>query len=81
MLDAAEEALDAVAFLVEGLVVGVLALAVTLGRNDRVAALVDDLLEELVGVVGLVGEDVFGGPGRRSTRKRQPCRSAGQAPG
>ena len=61
LLDAAEEALDAVSLLIEGLVVGVLSLAVALGRDDGIAALVDDLLEQLVSVVGLVGENIFGG--------------------
>ena len=59
VLDALEEVLDAVSLLVEVLVVGVLSLAVTPGRYDRIAALVDDLLVEPVGVVGLVGQDVL----------------------
>ena len=54
-------ALDAVSFLVERLVVGVLSLAVALGRDDGVAALVDDEVEEAIGVVGFVGQDILRG--------------------
>jgi len=61
VLDALEEVLDAVALLVEGLVVGVLSLAAATGRDDRVAALFDDFVVEAFGVIGLVGNDVFGG--------------------
>lgn len=60
MLDAAEEALDAISLSVEGLVVGVLALAVTPWRDDRITALVDDEIVEALGVIGLVGQDVVG---------------------
>src|SRR6202008_1522017 len=49
-----------VSLLVEVAVVGVLALSVSPGWDDGIAALVDDVLEEPGGVVGLVGDDVFG---------------------
>jgi hypothetical protein len=39
----------------------VLAPSVPPRRDDGIAALVDDLLEEPVGVVGFVGDDVLGG--------------------
>ena len=53
--------LDAVALFVEGLVVAVLAFAVATWRDDGIAALVDGLLVEPVGVVGLVGDHILGG--------------------
>lgn len=61
MLDAAEEAFDAVSLLVEGRVVGMLALAMASGWDDGIAALIDDEIVEAVCVVGFVGQEVLGG--------------------
>ena len=61
MLDAAEEAIDGVALFLERRVVSVLAFAMATGRHDRVAALVDDLPIEVVGVIGLVSKDMLSG--------------------
>jgi len=63
LFDAAEEALDAVALFVERLVVGVLAFSMTPGRDDGIAALVDDKVEQSIGVIGLIGQDILGWQG------------------
>lgn len=60
MLELAEEALDAVAFLVEIGVVCALDLAVTLGRDDDGGAVFSNPVGEMVGIVSLVGEGRLG---------------------
>lgn len=56
MLELTEEALDAVAFLVEIGVVRALDLAVALGRDDDLGAVSSNPVGEMVGIVSLVGE-------------------------
>ncbi len=60
MLELAEEAFDAVAFLVEIGVVRTLDLAVALGRDDDLGAIFSNPVGEMVGIVSLVGEGRLG---------------------
>ena len=60
MLELAEEAFDAVAFLVEIGVVCALDLAVALGRDDDLGAVFSNPVGEMVGIVSLVGEGCLG---------------------
>lgn len=59
MLELVEEALDAVALLVERDVVRPLELAVSLWRDDDLGAGFGDPVDEMVGVVSLVGDCRF----------------------
>lgn len=61
VLDAAEEALDAVSLLVESRVAGVLTPSMSAVRCDRVASLRDDFPIEPISVIGLVAQDVLSG--------------------
>lgn len=54
LLELVEEPLDAISFLVEGPVIGVLVPAIALGRDDRFGAGLQD------GIVGTIGEDGTG---------------------
>lgn len=60
LLEFGEEALDAPALFVCDAVVTALDLAVAAGRNDRFAALFGDEIAQAIGVVGAVGQHVFG---------------------
>ena len=60
MLELAEVALDAIAFLVEIEVVGPLKLAIALRRNDDVGGVGSDPVYEVIGVLFLVGDGGFG---------------------
>jgi hypothetical protein len=60
LLELAEVALDAIAFLVEIEVVGPLKLAIALRRNDDVGAVGSDPVYEVIGVLSLVGDGGFG---------------------
>jgi hypothetical protein len=60
VLDAAEETFDAIAGLVEGLVVSVLDLAVPLRRNDGLGPTCFDEVAQLVAVVTSVRNDCGG---------------------
>ena len=57
LLQLAEEALDGVALPVEMFVIGALDLAIALGWDDHLRPGIDDGLDEMVGVVTLVGDD------------------------
>ena len=60
MLELVEEALDEVALFVQLGVVGPGVDAVALGRDHWLGAPGNDVGEQLVGIVGLVGQDVLG---------------------
>ena len=60
MFELVEEALDPVALFVEGGVVGALIRAVALGRDDDLPSRLGDPLDEMIGVVSLVGNGGFG---------------------
>lgn len=60
VLELAEEALDAVAFLVKIGVVRPLGLAVALGRDDDRSAVFSNPVGEMVGIVSLVGKGRLG---------------------
>lgn len=60
MLELAEEALDAIALLVEISVVVPLDLAVALWRDDDFGAGLGDPVGEMIGIVALVGDCRFG---------------------
>ena len=59
LLQLVEEALDEVAFLVEGLIVRPSLLSVRFGRNDQFRSGVSDGLVQVVGVVALIGDHGF----------------------
>jgi hypothetical protein len=61
VLDAAEEALDTVSLLAQDPIIGALSLAMAAGRHDGIAALLENLQIESIGVIGLVGQDLLGG--------------------
>jgi len=60
LFELGEETLDAPALLVGDAVVGMLMLAMASRRNDRFPALIKDDVMQTIGIIGAIGEHLFG---------------------